>query len=63
MIDTFAARTASDGVAAYRLARHVIGATPSGRVLVASARTHSLQKAYLRLGFTRGEQLRVFMER
>ncbi|MGW9113569.1 hypothetical protein [Microbacterium sp. NPDC055683] len=59
VVESLAARTAADGAAAFRLAVRTLRGLPSGRVLVAVARTPELQAGYVRLGFTPGDKLRV----
>lgn len=60
VVESFAARAAADGASAFLLAGRTLKALPPGRVLVAVARTTSLQDGYVRLGFERGKQNRVF---
>lgn len=53
-VESLAARTPRDGAAAFLLAKRIIAGMPPGQVVVATARTASLRKVYLRLGFTAG---------
>lgn len=62
VIESLAARTAADGAAAFLLAARTLRAFPPGRVLAAGARTDALREGYERLGFTAGEENRVFLE-
>lgn len=60
VIESLAARTAADGAAVFRLAMRTVRSMPAGRVLVAVARTPELQAGYVKLGFTAGDQQRVY---
>lgn len=62
VIESLAARTAADGAAAFLLAARTLRAFPPGRVLAAGARTDALRDGYERLGFTAGEENRVYLE-
>lgn len=62
VVESLAARQARDGTAAFRLAVRTVSAMPPERVLVALARTVSLRKAHVRLGFRLGEGNRVYRE-
>lgn len=62
VIESLAARTAGDGAAAFLLAARTLRAFPTGRVLAAGARTDALRDGYERLGFTAGEENRVYLE-
>lgn len=62
VIESLAARTAADGAAAFLLAARTLRAFPTGRVLAAGARTDALRDGYERLGFTAGEENRVYLK-
>ncbi|WP_162817561.1 hypothetical protein [Microbacterium paraoxydans] len=62
VVESLAARSAADGSAAFRLASRVLRAFPPGRVLAAGARTDALRAGYERLGFTAGDDNRVYLE-
>lgn len=62
VVESLAARTAADGAAAFLLAARTLRAFPPGRVLAAGARTDALRDGYERLGFTAGEENRVYLE-
>ncbi|MEK6311296.1 MAG: hypothetical protein V4737_12400 [Curtobacterium sp.] len=60
VVQSLAARSAGDGTAALRLTVRTLQGLPSGRVLVAVARTEKLLQDYVKLGFSRGEKQRVY---